>query len=705
MKNTCRGIIPARSILALLATLCLLLTHTSTLAQSTRPALDRTAIRTPWTTELQQQWLHQVMPQAETFTEKSGQPPVFRGYRQDPANGTQELLGYVFFSADIPPEEIGYSAPIAMLIGLLTDGTLSGIKVLTYYESYAYSRGDFVADVPFQSQFPGKAIVDEFRLNRDIDGLSNATLTSFAITRGVREAARKVAAAYLDFAAGNQQEVTWGENALEQLQQLSWQDLLEQGIVRQFSMPMPVDTVLELSIAYMGRPALGEYFIGAEDYARAERDASRRLGGREMILVAVGGSAAPLFRQHLLSFQQGDNEPQRIQPRRFVTAGNADAGVFAGRASYAGAIVMAEDWDPTQAFQLFYQPPGSPEPYGIDYTLSGVSLNLAQGEPVLSRAEIEAAMLAEAPLLTRLRLDPPWGDTPGYQLFMLLLLLTLVMTAFLRKNSAVRWAALTVTLFYLGFYQNGFLSVSHITNAMTQGPGIFLNNLPMLIIIVFTLVTTLIWGRLFCSSLCPFGALQDFLTRFRPRHWQLPKRWQMQASTKIHQQALYIKYGILALILGTALVNSNLSIFQYFEPFGTLFFFSPSPLLWSILLLLLLACVLIERFYCRYVCPLGAALAILSLLSPARIKRVPQCTLCTVCEHACPTGAIRREQIDFKECVRCDICESKLINKAGTCRHPVGDIIARHRELGSRLGAQEPGLQAAVKLAHSSNQG
>ena len=104
-------------------------------------------------------------------------------------------------------------------------------------------------------------------------------------------------------------------------------------------------------------------------------------------------------------------------------------------------------------------------------------------------------------------------------------------------------------------------------------------------------------------------------------------------------------------------------------------------MLFAILAAILLACVLVPRFYCRYICPLGAALGVVSLVSPFRIKRVPQCGVCTVCEHACPTGAIKREVIDFKECVRCDICEDKLIKKAGSCRHDMSKIIIRHKEL------------------------
>ena len=93
-------------------------------------------------------------------------------------------------------------------------------------------------------------------------------------------------------------------------------------------------------------------------------------------------------------------------------------------------------------------------------------------------------------------------------------------------------------------------------------------------------------------------------------------------------------------MLAPAIAGSDISIFQYFEPFGTVFFLSPSVLLWTIAGSILVASAIIPRFYCRYLCPLGAFLALASLLSPFHIKRVQHCTLCTVCEHSCPTGAI-----------------------------------------------------------------
>ena len=76
-------------------------------------------------------------------------------------------------------------------------------------------------------------------------------------------------------------------------------------------------------------------------------------------------------------------------------------------------------------------------------------------------------------------------------------------------------------------------------------------------------------------------------------------------------------------------------------------------------------------------CGLGAALGVISIISPNKIKRVAQCDVCKVCEHACPTGAIRGPDIDFKECVRCDLCEIKLIARSGVCKHDMDEVKSR----------------------------
>jgi polyferredoxin len=109
--------------------------------------------------------------------------------------------------------------------------------------------------------------------------------------------------------------------------------------------------------------------------------------------------------------------------------------------------------------------------------------------------------------------------------------------------------------------------------------------------------------------------------------------------------------------------------------------------LWSIAATILLASVVVPRFYCRYACPLGAALAIPSMISVKRIPRVEQCDYCKVCEQRCPTGAIAGPRIDFKECVRCNDCEVQLIQRTGVCRHDMEEFRPRLVQLqGRRAG-------------------
>ncbi|MEX0739491.1 MAG: 4Fe-4S binding protein [Pseudohongiella sp.] len=622
---------------------------------------------TPFSRVVNESQLKQVMPAAERFSPKAGTPPVFTAYATDPASGSDVIIGYVFQTSDLPPEETGFSSTIDVLVGLTVDATVTAIKVLDYNESFLSSRGDFLSIPPFQEQFRRKPLSDPFRVGRDIDGVSRATITSWATSRGVYNAARRVAQAYLT-GSGFSAAADAAGNARAHLAPLSWEDMTAQGLVQVMTARLPDDTALTLSFAYMGNEVLGELLVGNDYYSRAERDASSRFDEGKLMLVGIGGNASDPFRQERFSIQQGD-AVYPMPRRRTVYAGSADQGKIAGQANFAVAMILDPTLDLSQPFTVLYDPQNSQPPYSVDIQIQGIPLDLALGREIRAPGD---------PALDEMMQSSVGGlltDINWTRVLPLLIIFTLVMAAFLRKDARLRWITLGLTLVYLGFINGGFLSVSHITNTINLGPSMLFSDLPLWMIVVFTLITTLIWGRVFCSSLCPFGALQDIITRI------VPRRWQKTVPAYIHDKALYLKYALLALIIVMALVRSDISIFQYFEPFGTLFFYSTSMVLWTILVLILLASAVVKRFYCRYVCPLGAALGVMSLISLRRIKRVPQCSVCKVCEHACPTGAIRNEQIDFKECVRCDICESKLITQAGVCRHSVESLTSRGVQL------------------------
>lgn len=261
-------------------------------------------------------------------------------------------------------------------------------------------------------------------------------------------------------------------------------------------------------------------------------------------------------------------------------------------------------------------------------------------------------------------------------------LLALVTVAFFLKRDPLRWVALVATFVYLGWFDGGFLSVSHITAAISVGPGVFLEDIPLLLFVVFTVVTTLLVGRVFCGFLCPFGVLQDLLEKV------VPKRFKRELPRALHERLWLVKYVVLAAVVLPALAGSRASIFPFFEPFGTVFFLSSSIVLWGIAAGVLAASAIVPRFYCRYACPLGAALAVASSVSPFRIRRVEHCDHCKVCEQVCPTGAIEGPRINFRECVRCNLCEAKLIEQAGVCRHDIHDVRQRLVQLKVAPGAR-----------------
>jgi NosR/NirI family transcriptional regulator, nitrous oxide reductase regulator len=93
-----------------------------------------------------------------------------------------------------------------------------------------------------------------------------------------------------------------------------------------------------------------------------------------------------------------------------------------------------------------------------------------------------------------------------------------------------------------------------------------------------------------------------------------------------------------------------------------------TPVLLTLLGSLLITTVFVRNAYCRFLCPLGAFLGIMSNLTVFRIKRWSECNTCRICEKTCEWGAIRGPKIVMTECVRCDDCE-RLYEDTKKCPH------------------------------------
>jgi polyferredoxin len=153
------------------------------------------------------------------------------------------------------------------------------------------------------------------------------------------------------------------------------------------------------------------------------------------------------------------------------------------------------------------------------------------------------------------------------------------------------------------------------------------------------LIGVLLAGGAFCSWVCPFGAVQDFLTWVR----KLVRLPELRVPDKLDRVLRYGRFLVLGLILYQTVTTVTLW-FSTFDPYRTLFglewLFAYDPLLWltyTILLVVLVASLFVERAWCRYACPLGGAISLLGNFSLLRIRRdAGACKDCAICEKECP---------------------------------------------------------------------
>ena len=127
--------------------------------------------------------LADVLPAADAFARKTEPFGHFLGYTTEGGY----LMGVVFLTTEIVPDESwGYRDQIATLVGVDARGTITGVKVISEFESPRYTKG-FLADGSwFLTQFEEKDASDNFILEGDVDAITGATITSSAITRSIK---------------------------------------------------------------------------------------------------------------------------------------------------------------------------------------------------------------------------------------------------------------------------------------------------------------------------------------------------------------------------------------------------------------------------------------------------------------------------------------------------------------------------------------
>lgn len=234
-----------------------------------------------------------------------------------------------------------------------------------------------------------------------------------------------------------------------------------------------------------------------------------------------------------------------------------------------------------------------------------------------------------------------------------------------RLLNRVRMGFLLYTLFFIGWYARGQLSIINVLTFVKAVMHQFNWNTflidPMLFLLwSFVAVILLLWGRgVYCGWLCPFGALQE-LTFQLARRLRLPF---FEMPHMVHERLLALKFIILLALFGLSLQSMGWAIrAAEIEPFKTTFtlHFQREWGYVAFALGVIALSALNRKFYCKYICPLGASLVI-----PGRfhsfewLRRRKECGKpCQVCAVDCEVQAIRPTgEIVINECHHCLDCQ------------------------------------------------
>ncbi len=620
----------------------------------------------------------------------------------------EELLGYAFITSDFVGTT-GYSGkPIHVMVAIDLEGKLMRAELVKHSEPIVLIGIPDSKIKALTAGYSGLDIVAEAAAGgegHDLDIISGATVTIMIIDDSIVRASIKVARLF--GLGGLSAEIAHSGPTYELDMQnrdiVDWMTLSGDGSIRRLTLdvgqinaafeetgdekaiarpePGPSDdTYIDMQVALVSLPAIGLSLLGEAEFANLQDWLEE---GEQAILVMGRGRYSFKGSGYVrggvfdrIQLIQGDMSVRFRDKQHRRLGGVAVEGAPTFSETDLFKIPSDLAFDPTEPWRLqllVQRSVGAIEKRFITFNL-GYKLPrqylIAQPTdlPPAFVENVSEDSAARAALWQRI-----WRDKK-VEIGILVTMLTILTGVFFFQVQATRHARafywfrmsfLVVTLVFLGWSQNAQLSI---VNLMALGASLnagftwdtFLLDPLVFILWVSVAVTLLFWGRGgFCGWLCPFGALQELSNQiarfFKVPQWTLP--W------GLHERLWPIKYIIFLGLFGLTMVSIPLAEhFAEVEPFKTTIILKFARA-WPFVLfatLVLGAGLFIERFYCRYLCPLGAALAI-----PGRmrmfdwLKRYKECgNPCQTCANDCFVQAIHPTgEINPNECLSCLNCQ------------------------------------------------
>ncbi|RZD15450.1 MAG: 4Fe-4S binding protein [Candidatus Acidulodesulfobacterium ferriphilum] len=249
-----------------------------------------------------------------------------------------------------------------------------------------------------------------------------------------------------------------------------------------------------------------------------------------------------------------------------------------------------------------------------------------------------------------------------------------------KKIKWLYYSVLFLFLVLLGLIKPSQPSITHLYTIydslfVSYNPTLFLLDPLIFILFVFIFITSIVWGRgMFCGWICPFGTIQEYIYRIKKRILpeKLAKKISLEFNNKFHFKLVYLKYVIFIILMATAIISIAWGErLAEVEPFKTVFYlhFERQWYFVSYAIILISISALSYRFFCKYMCPLGASFGLLSKLKIFSIKRYEECKSCKICTRSCTIRAIDdKGKINRSECFYCLECQINY-NDEKLCPH------------------------------------
>ncbi|AHL34766.1 MULTISPECIES: transcriptional regulator NosR [Pseudomonas] len=653
---------------------------------------------------LEQQRVEAIFPGSDGLSEPDGEFKV-RTIRTG-----KEVLGYVFQSQDVVDIPAYSGKPINMQVILDTHGVIQDAYVLEHHEPILLIGIPVEKLHAFDAKYKGVKADRRVVVGRSsdleavtVDGISGATVTVMVVNEIIMRAAQKVAVSLKlieDRAGAAQKPATVRQDFYEPA---TWEQLTGNGAVRRLNLTRGQvdaafkgteaegidnaaadqvdDTFIELYIADLNPPAIGRNLLGDNQYRFLMQDLKP---GEQAIAVLGRG----LFSYKGSGYVRGGIF-DRVQLRQF---GNVIS--FRDMDHQRLSDVFAKGMPEFDEMSIFIvrEParfdPGSPwslellvrrQTGAVSGVFSSFELSYQMPEQYLLRPPPTAEELAAIEVANR----PTWVNIwyqKAFQIGVLCTALAVLMVILFLQDSFTKYPRflhwlrrvyLVFTVVFIGWYALGQISVVNVltfVHALFENFRweLFLTDPIIFILWTFTAASILLWGRgVFCGWLCPFGALQELINE-AARKLKIP---QYELPFAVHERLWAIKYIILLLLFGISLESmTTAEQFAEVEPFKTAITLKFDRQWWFVAyaVALLVINIFTRKVYCRYVCPLGAALAIPTKLRLFDwLKRRKECgTPCQLCAKECEIQAIHPDgHINANECHYCLDCQMTYHNE------------------------------------------